>query len=196
MPQSPEPQHHHIMSPEDTARCQRAIDLANTGQKQRAYQQFCALYNRNASNITLLYWLASTTPSLVEAERALDTIDLLEPNHPNLPKLRNHLSNMQQRAAHAAMVGRVGPSLQCPYCHHVSPVRVTRKISVGGWVWFAAFFLIFFGFMSALAPIAEAYTMECTAFFFLLVGIVGLFVIKKRVYHCGQCGITFGDTAH
>jgi len=80
------------MSPEDVARCQQAIDLAESGQKQAAYEQFCALLNHgNFEDVTLLYWIAATTPSRAEAQRALDTIARLEPDHPKLQTLQTYL---------------------------------------------------------------------------------------------------------
>lgn len=187
-------QQHHIMSPEDTVRCQQAIDLAKLGQKQRAYEQFCALHARYPQNSTLLYWIAFTTPYREEAQRTIADIASIEPAHPRLSELQQYVERMQPGIVQLS--GYTGPSLRCPYCHHIGPVRITRKIATGGWIWFAAFFLVFFGIMSAVVPIAELHTVECMAFFFLLVGIIGLFLIKKRVYHCGQCGVTFGDAAH
>jgi len=63
------------MSPEDVALCQQAIELANSGQKQAAYEQFCSIHaHGNSDDVTLLYWIAFTTPSLEEAQRATDTI--------------------------------------------------------------------------------------------------------------------------
>ncbi len=49
------------MSPEDVALCQQAIELANSGQKQAAYKQFClsVALLETASN------LASTTDILI-----------------------------------------------------------------------------------------------------------------------------------
>jgi hypothetical protein len=175
------------MSPEDIARCQQAIDLANAGQHHVAYIQFNALYKQGyTEDITLLYWIAYTTPSAEEAYRAVWSISHLEPAHPKLQELRKYVDQKQQRAAQ-------GPSLQCPYCYYFGSARVKRKVSVAGWIWFSAFFLLFLCCLLALVPATQVQTMECTAFFFLAMGIIGLFIIKKRSYTCGSCGIALGD---
>ncbi len=179
------------MNREDMARCQQAIDLANSGQKQLAYGQFSALYNHgNTEDITLLYWIAYTTPAIEEAQRALATIAYLEPDHPKLQELREYVGRKQLRFVHPP--ARLGPSLQCPYCRYAGPVRIAQKISVAGWIWFSAFFLLFLCCWLALVPSTQVTTMGCVGFFFLLLGIIGLF-IKKRSYACSSCGIALGD---
>ncbi len=86
------------MSPEDVALCQEAIELANSGQKQAAYEQFCSLHNHgNSEDVTLLYWIAFTTPSLEEAQRAIDTIARIEPDHPKLQALRAYVDRKEER---------------------------------------------------------------------------------------------------
>ena len=63
------------MNDEEIAQCQQAIALANTGQKPLAYQEFVALYNQgNKEDVTLLYWLAYTTPVWHEAHHSLAEI--------------------------------------------------------------------------------------------------------------------------
>ena len=84
------------MSPEDVALCQQAIELANSGQTQAAYEQFCAIHNRgNPEDVTLLYWIAVTTPRLEEAQRARDTIARIEPNYPKLQALQAYVAQKQ-----------------------------------------------------------------------------------------------------
>jgi hypothetical protein len=86
------------MSPEDVALCQKAIDLANSGQKQTAYKQFCLIRSHgNTEDVTLLYWIAATTPSLEEAQRALDTIARIEPDHPKLQAFRAYVDRKEER---------------------------------------------------------------------------------------------------
>ena len=149
------------MSPEDTALCQQAIDLYNAGQKQQAYEQFCAIYNRgNPEDVTLLFWLAYTTPQLDEAQRSMETIAHLEPDHPKLPELRERVSRKQQRLIMRTFPpDRYGPVMSCPYCHRTGPARIAKKISIGGWIWFASFFLLFLCFMMALVPVSELQSM-------------------------------------
>ena len=72
------------MSLEDAALCQQAIGLANAGDKMLAYDQFVQLYYRYPQDVTLLYWLAFTTPSMEEAQRAIGDIARIQPNHPKL----------------------------------------------------------------------------------------------------------------
>jgi hypothetical protein len=120
------------MSPKDVALCQQAIDLANSGQKQAAYKQFCLVYHHgNTEDVTLLYWIAATTPSPVEAQIAIDTIARIEPNHPKLQALRAYLD--RERPLDVLM----GPIVQCPYCHMTARTLIKRKVSTGGWVLFA-----------------------------------------------------------
>jgi len=177
------------MSPEDTAHCQQAINLANTGQIEMAYARFYALRNNgNPEDVTLLYWIAYTTPFLQEAEQAIMTIARLEPMHPKLQELQAYVRRKHMGSSPA----RQGPLLQCPYCHSVRPARIKQKISVGGWVWFAAFFLFALCCWMAIVPITQTQTMGCTGFFFLLLSIIGFF-FKKRSYTCGSCGIALGD---
>jgi hypothetical protein len=182
------------MNVEDTARCQRAIELANAGQKQAAYEQFCAIHNHgNAEDVTLLYWIAYTTPSREEAQRAVETIAHVEPFHPRLQELHEYVHRMPQAVAYAPppppqgqmfappavmyaappMVAvNLGPVLQCPYCHYVGPVRVAQKISTGGWICFGVLVLVFI-------PLCW----------------IGL-LIKKDYYACSVCGIALGETSY
>jgi len=86
------------MSPEDVALCQQAIELANSGKKQAAYEQFCFIHDHdNSEDVTLLYWIAFTTPSPEEAQRATDTIARLEPDHPKLQALRAYVDRKEER---------------------------------------------------------------------------------------------------
>src|SRR2546423_1160409 len=138
------------MSPEDTALCQQGIDLYNAGQKLEAYKIFGNLYgNGNDEDVTLIFWLAYTTLDLREAEQALQTIEYLEPNHPKLPELRERVSRKQQRLMMRTFPpDKYGPVMTCPYCHRSGPARYAKKISVGGWIWFAVFFLLFLCFLA------------------------------------------------
>jgi hypothetical protein len=86
------------MSPEDMTLFQQAIDTANTGQKQAAYEQFSRIHSHgNTEDVTLLYWIAFTTPSPLETQRATDTIAHLEPNHPKLQELRAYQNRKRQQ---------------------------------------------------------------------------------------------------
>ena len=155
------------MSPEDIIRCQQAINLANTpGQKQVAYMQFCELYSRNINDVTLLYWLAYTTLSREEAQRAIGTIASLEPMHPKLQELQAYVSKKQY---YVLAQPAIGPALHCPYCHFYGPAHIEEKTSVGGWVCFGIMLVLFF-------PLCW----------------IGL-LIKRSYYTCGSCAIALGD---
>jgi hypothetical protein len=150
------------MDAEDTMLCQQAIDLYNAGQKPEAYQRFSALYNKgNTEDITLLFWLAYSTPYFEEVQRTAQAITRLEPSHPKLPELRDRIVRWQQRLTS----GMIGPTLTCPYCHHTGPSHVRRKTSTGGWVCLVVLLLLFY-------PLSW----------------IGL-LFKKDVFLCATCGI-------
>ena len=176
------------MNEDDIAQCQRAIQLAESGQKQMAYTQFCALLSHdNADNTTLLSWIAYTTPSLDEAQRAIATIARLEPDHPRLQFLRSYVSRKQQRAG-----VQVGTTLQCPSCHHVGSARVVQKVSAVGWIWFSVSFLLFLYFLFITASYMQVVSMVEEALFLLVFSAIGLF-FRKRLYVCTSCGSAIGD---
>ena len=155
------------MNDEEIAQCQQAITLANTGQKQVAYQQFCALFNQgNKEDVTLLYWLAYTTPVWQEAYHSLGEITRLEPGHPKLQELRKYII----RKHGYAPVVNLEPVLHCPFCRYVGPARIQQKVSVGGWIVFVLLLLSFF------------------LFWLCWIGLL----IKDDYYVCGNCGIKLG----
>ncbi len=180
------------MNDEDSARCQQAIDLANAGQTRAAYTQFCALYHLdNLKDVTLLYWLAYTTPSIEEAQQDVETIARLEPNHPKLQELQAYVNRKRQRLLSS---GESTPTLQCPYCRYMGPVRVLRKVSIVGCVWFFFFILLCLFCWFAPVPTTQTASMGSAGFFFLLIGALGL-LFRKRLYVCSSCRITLGDVA-
>lgn len=158
------------MSPEDTALFEQAKDLYNTGKKQQAYQQFCALYPANKEDTSLLCWIGYSTPNLDEAQRALADVERLKPNHPSLPKLRDRVSKLQQAAAYVP-VKSTPPKLKmkCYHCGYKGVPEIHHKISTGGWVTFVVLLLVFF-------PLCW----------------IGL-LIKKDIYVCAGCGIEMGS---
>jgi hypothetical protein len=156
------------MNQADTARCQQAIELANSGQKPLAYQIFCDLYNTNPQDTTLLTWIAFTTPRIDEAQRAIADIARLEPDHPNLGMLQSRVSAMRHRLS----TQYYEPVMTCPYCHYTGTRRFSQKISTGGWVTFVVLLLVFF-------PICW----------------IGL-LMKENQYVCGRCGMVLGDIAY
>ena len=159
-----------MMNPQDAAIFQQAIQLAHSGQKAAAYAQFTDLRQRgNQQNPDLLLWIADTTPYQVEAQRMLDTVAALAPNHPGLPAARQlHVqrSLVQQPVPIAASFG---PVMHCPYCHTHAPAIIRRHTSTAGWIGFIAMLIICF-------PIAW---------------IVPL-LAKENYYVCCGCGIRLG----
>ena len=198
------------MSPEDVALCQQAIELANSGQKHAAYEQFCSIHNHgNPEDVTLLYWIAFTTSSLEEAQRAIDTIARIEPNHPRLLELqayvdrkeeRQHRQRQEEQKKQAAShVVRQVPIIECLHCHGRAPAIVKRKVSTGGWVLFACLLTgllvsLFVGLIIPL-PIDE---IAGTLAFLGLVAILGFplcflaLLIKEEYQVCAFCGIKLG----
>lgn len=173
------------MSPEDIALCQQAIELANSGQTQAAYEQFCSIHNHgNPEDVTLLYWIAVTTPSREEAQRAIDTITRLEPDHPELHALQSYVARKEEvekqrqrqdaeeekkRREEAAAVWQ-HPILTCPYCHASTRAQPASKVTTAGWIIFAV----------------------------LLISIIGIpfcwigLLFRENYYRCGSCGILLG----
>src|SRR6266704_4106062 len=88
------------MNSDDAAVFQQAINLANSGQQQAAYDQLCAIRNRgNDNNPDVLLWIAFTTPYQSEAQQALDTVTRLAPSHPGLPEARAYQAQRWQQQA-------------------------------------------------------------------------------------------------
>ncbi len=147
------------MSPEDVALCQQAIDLAQNGKKQEAYQRFCDLYNHdNAEDITILYWIAFTTPSQQEAKRAVGDIARIAPEHSSLPALYAYIERKWPPPPQVL-------ELECPYCKAKAPPFIRSKVSAAGWVFFVVVLILFF-------PLCW----------------IGL-LIRDNYYVCARCGM-------
>jgi hypothetical protein len=130
------------MNAEDATLCRQAIELANAKEKRRAYEIFYMLSYRYPEDITVLYWLAYTTPSTEEAQQAVGDIARIQPHHPKLYELQGYVDRMEQ--IYALQRKNPGPVLQCPYCHYTGPARIAKKVSVGGWILFVIILLSFF----------------------------------------------------
>jgi hypothetical protein len=159
------------VKPYDVEIFQQAKQLANSGQKQAAYNQFCALYNNgNDNDPDLLLWIAFTTPHQSEAQRALDTVSHIAPGHPDLFQARAYQTQQQQQYMQPPYQQYIplGPALHCPYCHTYAPVRIERKISTAGWVIFGVLL-----------------------FFTLIFCWIGL-LIKEDYRVCSNCGSKLG----
>lgn len=177
------------MNEADVALFHQAEQLANSRQTYAAHEMFCALRERNPQQVEVLFWIATTSADPVEAAQTIEAIRRLQPYHPRLKELER----FHDRKLHHTIAQPIGPVLACQYCGNRVPARVKWRISVGGWVWFAAWFVVFICFMSIPVLPAQMQGMGIAGFFCLGVGIVGLFIIRKRTYLCGQCGSKITD---
>lgn len=85
------------MLAEDIAACRSAIALACSGNIHEAYERFCVLHSLYPQNVTILYWIAATTPSMEEAMRARADIAHIAPHHTKLAELDAYLARRKRR---------------------------------------------------------------------------------------------------
>src|SRR6266567_352658 len=129
------------MNPGDTTTFQNSVQLARAGQVSIAYHQFCTLAKKseNRNNPDLLLWIATTTPSSQEAQRALYEVTRIAPHHPGLPQVQAQLAQRAQPAYSMNMHMHLFPQIgayRCPFCGtSVEPV-IVNKISTAGWIIF------------------------------------------------------------
>ena len=155
------------MNPTDRETFQQAVQLAQNGQREAAYNLVSTIsrINDNYNDPDMLLLVADTTPHQDEAQQALDRVMSIAPNHPGLPMVRNrHL----ERVTVLAQQNR--PLFQCPLCHTNVPPRVGRKISTTGWV----VFVLLTCFLITIP--------------FCWIGLL----IKEDYRVCSMCGMKFG----
>ncbi len=198
------------MSPEDVALCQQAIEVAKSGQKQAAYEQFCSIRDHgNLDDVTLLYWIAFTTSSTEEAQQAINTIARIEPGHPRLQELQAYVDRKEERQHRqrqeeqkkqtASEVVRQVPIIECPHCHGRAPAIRKRKVSTGGWVLFAILLtgLLFSLFVLLIIPV-PVYLLGNLQALFLPMIVLGFpvcclaLLIQEEYQVCAFCGIKLG----
>jgi LITAF-like zinc ribbon domain len=155
------------MNPNDTATFQQAVQLAQHGQREAAYNLISTIsrINENYNDPDMLLLVADTTPQQDEAQQALDRVTNIAPNHPGLPMVRNrHLERI-------GVLAQQNMSLfQCPFCHTTVPPRVGRKISTTGWVIFIL--------------------LTC---FLITLPLCWIGLLMKEDYRiCSRCGMKFG----
>lgn len=124
------------MNPQDSTAFQNAIQLAHARQTRTAYEQFCILAscNANRNDPDLLLWIAETTPSYEEAQRAINEVSTIAPYHPGLPQARTLLARWQQPIS--PMQFFQVEVYRCPFCGtSVQPV-IMNKVSPLGWTIF------------------------------------------------------------
>ena len=155
------------MNPTDRETYQQAVQLAQNGQREGAYNLVSTIsrINENYNDPDMLLLVADTTPHQDEAQQALDRVISMAPNHPGLPMVSNrHL----ERVAGLAQQNR--PVFQCPFCHTTMPPRIGRKISTTGWVVFIL--------------------LTC---FVITIPICWIGLLIKEDYRvCSMCGMKFG----
>lgn len=82
------------MNTSDLAKFERAVSLAQSGQKAAAYSQFKSLLQANQYYVKLLLWIAYTTPSMDEAEFALMKASMIEPENADVIRAFQWLDQM------------------------------------------------------------------------------------------------------
>ncbi|MDQ2888398.1 MAG: LITAF-like zinc ribbon domain-containing protein [Chloroflexota bacterium] len=138
------------MNSKDFDAFQQAIQLARAGQTKAAYEQFCILVGNyeNRSHPDLLLWIAETTPSYEEAQRAINEASSIAPHHPGLPQAHAQLARRQQPTTHMHMHMHLFPQVgaySCPFCGtSVEPI-IENKVSTAGWV---IFFILILGIIT------------------------------------------------
>jgi len=133
------------MNQQEAVAFQGAIQLAHAGQVKAAYDQFCLLASNkdNRNDPDLLLWIAETTASSEEAQRAINEVTSIAPSHPGLLQAQAQLARRPQLSQHVHT--HLFPQMEtyrCPFCGtSVKPI-IQSKVSTAGWVIF--FLLIFF----------------------------------------------------
>jgi hypothetical protein len=135
------------MDTKDSTIFHQAIQLAQVGQTKTAYEQFCMLASNhiNRSQPELLLWIAETTSSYQEAQRALDEVIHIAPYHPGLPQAQAQLARRQQPIPQLNMhlIQQVGV-YSCPFCGtSVEPI-IQNKVSPVGWTIFVMLLVLIF----------------------------------------------------
>jgi hypothetical protein len=68
---------------------EEAVKLAQSGRKDEAHRLFHALEPRHQHDVSLILWLAFTTPDRMEAGLMIARAEQLEPNNPSVIQARN-----------------------------------------------------------------------------------------------------------
>jgi len=125
------------MNPRDSAAFQKAIQLTYAGQKRTAYEQFCVLASNhtNRNHPDLLLWIAETTPSYEEAQRAINEASSIMPYHPGLAQARDLLTRGCRPISHMPFF-QVDDAYRCPFCRTLIQPVIVDRISPAGWTIF------------------------------------------------------------
>ena len=79
------------MSPPDLVAFRQAVAMAMGGQKAEAYRQLKALEIKHPHTVSLLLWIAYTTPSSEEARRTIELSARLEPHNESVAQAQQWL---------------------------------------------------------------------------------------------------------
>ena len=117
------------MNQQDLAQFNQAINLAQSGQKQTAYNLLSQLAKQgdNSQDSNLMLWLVFTSPNLVEAAQTLDYATRRDPNNPSLTAAREWL--VTERAKEFNPPAPVMPPPQPIYQQPAPPIAqpVTQR---------------------------------------------------------------------
>ena len=174
------------MSPQDDALFSQAKDWFHTGRKRAAYQQFRSLYTNNQKDAALLIWIGYTTLDIDEARRMLESVEMLKPNHPSLPKLRKRVSKLEWKTEFTPAPRRyiLPQKITCQYCGREGRPLILSRVSSWGWIVFGVLLFL----QIALIPLSRGYFM---LLIFPTCG-VGL-LLRKTVCVCIRCWTELGD---
>src|SRR5690349_17805680 len=128
------------MTPEDTARFNKAVSLASQGETQSAYTELRALQVSYQADSNLLLWLAFTSPDPAEASRNIEYVQQTDPSNPQLQGAKNWLAARLPAPQPPVMVVQqpmmmpVQPmGVRCQYCGHIGQPLIRQKTSGLGW---------------------------------------------------------------
>jgi hypothetical protein len=177
------------MSPQDEALFHQARGWYTTGKKRQAYMQFRSLYLNNPRNAALLIWIGYTTLDIDEAKRMLESVEMLKPNHPSLPKLRKRVSKLEWKSELTPRPRQyiLPQRVTCQHCGYEGKPLILRKIPQWGWIVFAVLSSVQIALIPAIS-VSGRYIL----FFFYPACWVGL-LLRRNVCVCIRCWTELGD---
>lgn len=101
----------------------QAVQFAQTGQKNQAYQQLKSLQAAYQNDPGLILWLIFTSPHLAESQALLNRLATLDPNNPSLPSARAWLAQEQAKVQPAQYSA---PQMPQPY-QQMQPVYAIQS---------------------------------------------------------------------
>src|SRR3954469_2603633 len=86
------------MDVEDLENFNQAVALARAGEKASAYAKLRLLVEAYPQDVNCFLWLAFTSPSIPEAERALEIAEILDSHNPSLSQAKEWLDQEKAKA--------------------------------------------------------------------------------------------------